>query len=398
MRSAKELHNQAMDLVENAILERIRGNAESTSKLYAKALELELDAIADLEKSGQIEEPTWSVLHRGAGWMAFNSGQYRRAERLASKALAGDPHPEIAEELRDLWEQANFHLHLEPIDIAMGEEEVQIRLMGRAVSSGTVLLPELVSRVDSFQKLAYRIVQRRLQLPYRVRIPSDIRNGYPAFATAPRPGSFIISLRLGHPASQRSLPGFLEASEVISEFMDLMDLADGAQVNEIQRRIPDPLYQRNFFGLAKNLAPDGNRIRRVGFTMVRGGTSRSISVTTPSSEFPTPDSKEVLHDVQVEVSGILRYADGSAGTSSHNRIRLINDGIQHIISVPPGLMDDIVQPLWNSFVTVKGTRRKNQRIIRLQDIWESDPTPDQIDRRRFALVSDSDYGNQSTMF
>ena len=54
--------------------------------------------------------------------MAFNSGQYRRAEKLASKALAGDPDPEIAEELRDLWEQANFHLRPGPIDVAMSEE------------------------------------------------------------------------------------------------------------------------------------------------------------------------------------------------------------------------------------------------------------------------------------
>lgn len=116
MRSAKELHNQAMDIVENAVLKRIRGNAESTSKLYAEALELELEAIAKLEKGRQIEEPTWSVMHRSAGWMAYNSGQYRRAEKLASKALAGNPDPEIAEELRDLWKQANFHLRPEPID------------------------------------------------------------------------------------------------------------------------------------------------------------------------------------------------------------------------------------------------------------------------------------------
>ena len=78
--------------------------------------------------------------------MAFNSGQYRRAEKLASKALAGNPNPEIAEELRDLWEQANFHLHLEPIDIAMSEEEVQISLMGRAVSSGSPLPSALRDR------------------------------------------------------------------------------------------------------------------------------------------------------------------------------------------------------------------------------------------------------------
>ena len=116
MKTAKELHNQAMDLVEVAILDRTRGNMESTIRLYSEALELELAAIAEMERCGQTSEPTWSVLHRGAGWMAFNSKQYRKAEWLASKALAGDPHPEIAEELRDLWKQANAHLSLEPVE------------------------------------------------------------------------------------------------------------------------------------------------------------------------------------------------------------------------------------------------------------------------------------------
>lgn len=116
MKIAKELHNKAMDLVESAVLERMRGNMEVTIQLYSEALELELAAIAEMEVNGQTAEPTWSVLHRGAGWMAFNSKQYRRAEQLASKALAGNPHPEIAEELRALWKQANAHLSLEPVE------------------------------------------------------------------------------------------------------------------------------------------------------------------------------------------------------------------------------------------------------------------------------------------
>ncbi len=94
-----------MDLVETAILERVRGNAELTTQLYTEALKLGLAAIAELENRGETSEPTWSVLHRSAGWMAFNSNQFRRAEQLASKALAGEPHPEIAEELRELLKQ-----------------------------------------------------------------------------------------------------------------------------------------------------------------------------------------------------------------------------------------------------------------------------------------------------
>lgn len=105
MKDTKNRHNQAMDLVEAAIVERSRGNAAKTVRLYAEALELELTAIAELEQYGDRVEPTWSVLHRSAGWMAFNSGQPRLAERLACKALAENPHPEVAAELRDLLEQ-----------------------------------------------------------------------------------------------------------------------------------------------------------------------------------------------------------------------------------------------------------------------------------------------------
>ena len=105
MSTAKELHDRAMDLVEAAVLERVQSNEELTVQRYAEALELEHAAIAELDKDSETSEPTWSVLHRSAGWMAFNSNQFRRAEQLASKALTCEHHPEIAEELRELLEQ-----------------------------------------------------------------------------------------------------------------------------------------------------------------------------------------------------------------------------------------------------------------------------------------------------
>ena len=114
-------HNQAMDLVETAILERTRGHGEKAIQLYAEALELELAAIRELDERGERAEPTWSVLHRSAGWMAFNSNQFRLAEKLASKALAGDPHPEIAEELRDLLAETYARMHHKPKGASMAE-------------------------------------------------------------------------------------------------------------------------------------------------------------------------------------------------------------------------------------------------------------------------------------
>ena len=107
--------------METAILERERGHKAKAVQLYAQALELELAAIRALDERDERAEPTWSVLHRSAGWLAFNSNQFRRAEQLVRKALAGDPHPEIAEELRDLLEETYMWMHRQPTGVAGGE-------------------------------------------------------------------------------------------------------------------------------------------------------------------------------------------------------------------------------------------------------------------------------------
>jgi len=100
--SVSDSHHKAMDFAEHALLARIRGRREDAIEFSKKALEHELVAIRKLDERGERVEPTWSVLHRSAGWLAFNSNQFRRAEKLARKALAGNPHPEIADELREL--------------------------------------------------------------------------------------------------------------------------------------------------------------------------------------------------------------------------------------------------------------------------------------------------------
>lgn len=105
MSAVNEFHNKAMDLAELAFVARMRGNNEKAVALFSDALDAELAAIAALDEP---IEPTFSVLHRSAGTIAFHCGQIRKAEQLAAIALAKDPPPEIAEELRDLMEQVKF--------------------------------------------------------------------------------------------------------------------------------------------------------------------------------------------------------------------------------------------------------------------------------------------------
>jgi hypothetical protein len=57
-------------------------------------------------------EPTRSVLHRSAASLAIECGELRAAERLIATALSGNPPPEIAEELKDLFIQINLSQYL----------------------------------------------------------------------------------------------------------------------------------------------------------------------------------------------------------------------------------------------------------------------------------------------
>ena len=102
MTAVKENHNQAMEIAFFANRERRRGNAEKAADLFRQALDYELSALEGMDESDGM---SWAVQRRSAGWLALDCNQRRLAERLACKVLAGDTHPDIVEELRDLLKQ-----------------------------------------------------------------------------------------------------------------------------------------------------------------------------------------------------------------------------------------------------------------------------------------------------
>lgn len=102
MSAVDKFHDEAMEAAFLADQERRRGNQERSEELFDQALDLQLKALREMSET---VEPTYSILHRSAGWLALECNKPRLAEQLASKALANEPDPEIAEELRYLMEQ-----------------------------------------------------------------------------------------------------------------------------------------------------------------------------------------------------------------------------------------------------------------------------------------------------
>lgn len=101
MQDLETLHREAIELVDQAVLARQRGDAEAMTALSKAAFTKER-AAADLVADQFDLEPTRSVLHRSAAVLAIECHQLREAERLIGRALAGNPPNDIADELRDL--------------------------------------------------------------------------------------------------------------------------------------------------------------------------------------------------------------------------------------------------------------------------------------------------------
>ena len=111
MSAMNDYHDQAMEAAFLADLARGRdGDEEKATALFARALDLELKALAELTEP---IEPTHSIFHRSAGWLALDCNQPRLAEKLACKALAGDPPAPIDEQLRELLDATHARLRPE---------------------------------------------------------------------------------------------------------------------------------------------------------------------------------------------------------------------------------------------------------------------------------------------
>ena len=104
MSTTRELHEEAMDVYERALLAAKRKNQVLTKKLLADALHLESEAADSVSDHFQLE-PTRSILHRSAATIALKAGNIEIARKYAERGLKGKPPADVANELSTLIEQ-----------------------------------------------------------------------------------------------------------------------------------------------------------------------------------------------------------------------------------------------------------------------------------------------------
>jgi hypothetical protein len=185
--------------------------------------------------------------------------------------------------------------------------------------------------------------------------------------SAPRAASFAVSLRLGGPKDQIDLlPDAAEAPNIVTDLLDCLTFFNEGDQDALRQRIPQAAYFRNFVGLAKQLAPDGEEVRVVGITAAGLGTERRVALTRPRGTIPRlePITEPDAPVQRRSVIGVLLFADA---VRAEQKIKLVDDKEKaHNIIVPEGMMTDIVKPLWNDRVIVTG--RLQKRSLLLEDI------------------------------
>lgn len=97
-------HEEAMNLAELALIERIKGKSGKSVELFKKAYFLEKEAALAVP-TGPESEPSRSILLRSAASLAMNCRLFPEAKELIEMGLAGEPPAEIAGELHELYRQ-----------------------------------------------------------------------------------------------------------------------------------------------------------------------------------------------------------------------------------------------------------------------------------------------------
>lgn len=370
----KELHGKAMELAALADLQKAQNNKDNAASLYEESYSLEYAAAMNAYNNN-VGEPTVSILLRSAASLAMSCKKLRVAEKLIALALSGEPPLEIADELRNLLENVNFYRHLEVKGTELSDDEVQLVIAGSGVGYGYVKTDEIMSRIESFNNLTVRTVERLLEKKFRKSGPiaPELRKIQDnVYISSPKAASMAFRIKFGNPSTP-TIPGLSRYEAIIDDITENIALINDNRIDILKEKIKDIAYFDNFLALTKELAPDGNAVNLFGITYIKQGQERKTILTKQrekiSETIRINQSECYVSNNSIDkgsnhtIAGILKAANATT-----NKVTIIVDSTKIEMKVPDGL-SDIVKKYWDERVIVTYCQ-KNKKDKFLIDIEE----------------------------
>lgn len=372
MKSVKELHNQAMEFNEKAIFSLKRQDKSASDDFLLKAFELEKEAF-ELYNKQVGKDPTRSILLKSAINLAVHARLFEEAEKLIGLGLALDVPKDFKAHLRQILRDISFHEYLAEREFQLAPNELKISLSGSGVGNGIIEYHEVFHRIENFQRLVYRTAHRIGNVPFKERLRTSKKKPdlSCSLIAQPVPGSFNVTLRFGTELSKKNplFPDEDTSSLIIDDILQNIERIINDRMEELESTIPDQAYRRNFVALTSKIAPDGDTVKTMNLVSSRNGSKRHIEFKKPKAQFklltgppksqlPEANNQEEL----ITLIGTLSFADADKDT-----IKLTEgSGKKHKITVPEGLLSDIVKPHFQDEVEVQAIKRGN--LFTLQDV------------------------------
>ena len=113
MNSINQLHEEAMNMAENAFLAQQKGDKMAFVQLSKKAFLLEKEAALLLQNKLDAE-PNRSVLFKSAAFLAFDAQEYQECRDMITYTLLGKPDNIIKAEMNQLFDEVSVLLKKMP--------------------------------------------------------------------------------------------------------------------------------------------------------------------------------------------------------------------------------------------------------------------------------------------
>ncbi len=162
--------------------------------------------------------------------------------------------------------------------------------------------------------------------------------------------------------------------EVIDEIFECVELVNRADYVGLKAKINDESYYENFVSLTKVLAPDGDRIRQTGFTIIRNGEQKGVALQRKQDTFKEEITKIRANKNEIEsqqaedfikLTGTLKIAN-----AKQNTIQIVapkgEEPFNHHIKVSEEL-SDVVKMYFDEVVEV-GLVKKDSKTYELKEI------------------------------
>ncbi len=378
-------HDLAMELADKAHFARRIGDA----KAY---LQYTHDSYVNEARAAELlrHDPShhmYSILHRSAATLAYRCGKYKAAENLILQGLEPRPNDRLRNELYDLLRKVLLYESREYAYPPLVENEIVVTLTGVEADNGELEAESNATMITDYKHLLRIITGLVRKFPFHQLNKFD--ENYRVLTAVPSRGSFRISMKLIE-IGQLSLSFVDDVESVYDKVLESLDRLKSGDTFALEESFGDEDYYHDFMRLARNLAPDGERVNAFSVEANIKGNLKTVLFDRTTDEidniYSPPEKETVEENYQVSsdivtLRGTVWAADGKKNS---DQVEFFDDdGKKWTITVPKNLGENVVRPHFELRAEVKAyhrfvkQKRNKLELISIRSIGNELPEGDQ---------------------